>query len=62
MKKKAPTFIFLIIAIITGSRLLKYIDFENLKVEKPWLSAIYFITLAFSIYMLIRNYKNRPKK
>ncbi len=62
MEKKAPSFIFLIIAIITGSRLLKYIDFENLKVEKPWLSAIYFLTFAFSVYILIRTYKNRSKK
>ncbi|SMC83989.1 hypothetical protein [Moheibacter sediminis] len=59
--KKALSFVFIIIAIILGAALWKQFDFENLRFEKPALAAIYFITFAVSISLLVRDYKNRSK-
>ncbi len=60
--KKALNFYFVIIAIIIGSAVFKQFDFENLKFEKPALAIVYIVTFVFSIYFLIKNYKNRPEK
>jgi hypothetical protein len=60
--KKIPTFTFGIVAIILGSALLKHFDFENLSFQKPLLDALYLIVFVFSIYALVKNYKNRTEK
>ena len=63
--KKGLNFFFAIIAIISASALWKKFDFEILNFDKPLASIIYIIyMLGFvtSIYGLIINYKNRPKK
>jgi hypothetical protein len=60
--KKIPTFTFGIVAIILGSALLKHFDFENLEFQKPLLDALYLIVFVFSIYALVKNYKNRTEK
>ncbi|MEE9363826.1 MAG: hypothetical protein V3U92_14590 [Cellulophaga sp.] len=59
---KASHFFFTIMAIIIGVALFKQFDFENLKFEKPALAILYLITFIFSIYGIVKNYKNRPKK
>ncbi|MEE1944530.1 hypothetical protein VRU48_05380 [Pedobacter sp. KR3-3] len=61
-KKKASSFIFGIIAIILGCTLWKQFDFKNLKFEHTGLAIIYAITFAFSVYVLVKNYRNRPEK
>jgi len=60
--KKTPNFFLIIIAFILGQALFKQFDFESLKFEKPALAILYIIVFIFSIYFLIRDYKNRPKK
>ena len=61
-KKKTPNFFLIIIALVLGQVLFEQFDFENLKFEKPALAILYIIVFVFSIYFLIRDYKNRPKK
>jgi hypothetical protein len=59
--KKALKFTFSIVAIILGVTLFKQFDFENLKFEKPELAILYAIVFVFSIYYLIKNYKQTEK-
>jgi xanthine/uracil/vitamin C permease (AzgA family) len=61
-KTNAPTFAVTIVAIIVGVALFKQIDFKNFTVEKPALSAIYFVTFVFSVYVLIKNSKKNLEK
>lgn len=61
-KKKVPNFFLVIIAIILGQALFVQFDFENLKFEKPALAIIYIIVFVFSIYSLVKDYKNPPEK
>jgi Ca2+/Na+ antiporter len=58
-KKKTPIFFLVIIALILGQALFKQFDFENLKFENPALAILYIVVFVFSIYFLIRDYKNR---
>lgn len=58
-KKKALNFIFSIVAIILGVTLFKQFDFKSLKFEHTGLAVIYAIVFIFSIYILIRNAKNK---
>ncbi len=63
--KKGMNFFFVIIAIISGSALLKKFDFEIFTFDKPLGAIVYIIyILGFvsSIFGLVINYKNRPKK
>ena len=63
--KKGLNLFFVIVAIISGSALLKKFDFEVLNFDEPLSSVIYIIyILGFiaSICGLIINYRNRPKK
>lgn len=59
---KAPNFFFVIIAFILGQALFEQFDFENLKFEKPVLAIVYIIVFVFSIYFLIKDYKNKSEK
>ncbi|WP_295122687.1 hypothetical protein [uncultured Chitinophaga sp.] len=58
-KKKVLNFTFSIVAIILGVTLFKQFDFKTLKFEHTGLAVIYAIVFVFSIYMLIRNAKNK---
>ena len=60
--KKTPNFFLVIIVLFLGQALFEKFDFENLKFEKPALAILYIVVLVFSIYLLIRDFKNRPKK
>jgi hypothetical protein len=60
--KKIPVFTFGIIAIILGWTIIKHFDFENFTFQKPWLDALYIIVFVYSIYALVKNYRNRTKK
>jgi predicted ferric reductase len=60
--KKGINFFLGIVAIILGWTLFKQFDFENLKFKHTGLAIIYIVTFVFSICVLIRNYKNSPKK
>lgn len=57
-KQKAPNFILVIIAAIVSSGLYKQIDFDKMTVEKPALSAVYFITLIAVVFLIVKNFKN----
>lgn len=57
--KKGPSFILIIISTVIGVALYKQIDFQNFKVEKPALSAVYLITFAICISIIIRNSRNK---
>jgi len=60
--KKTPNFFLLIVVIILGSALFKQFDFENLKFENPALATVYIVVFVFSVYFIIRDYKNKHKK
>jgi len=63
--KKGINFFFVIIAIISVSALWKKFDLEILKFDNPLQSIIYIIYIfgfVSSIFGLIMNYKNRPKR
>ena len=55
--KKSINPFFVIIAVIIGGSLYKQFDFENLTFEKPALAIVYSITLAATIYFLIKGYR-----
>jgi hypothetical protein len=59
--KKGINFFFAIIAIITGSKLYKHFDFQNLQFEKPALDVIYLIAFVASIIFLLKDYVKRPQ-
>ncbi len=61
-KNNTPVFFLSVVAIIVGSALYKQIDFQNFTAEKPALSAIYFVTFAFSVYALVKHFINKSKK
>lgn len=56
---KAPSFFFIIVALILGSALYKQFDFQQVKFEKPALAILYSVVLVFSIYGLIKNLRNK---
>lgn len=63
MKNKKPlSFTFTIIAIILGVTLFKQFDFKAFKFEKPALAVVYLIVFVFSIYIIVKNYKNQSEK
>ncbi len=60
--RKGLNFFFVVIALILGSALWKQFDFDTFTFDKPALAALYIIVLAASIYFLLRDLINRPKK
>lgn len=61
-KNNVPVFTFSIVAIILGVVLYKQFDFNTLTFEKPPLAIVYIIVLVFSIFVLIKNFRQRNKK
>lgn len=61
-KNNPPIFTLSIVAIIVGSALFKQIDFTNFTVEKKALSAIYFVTFMFSVFVLAKHFISKSKK
>jgi hypothetical protein len=53
--KKAPIFALRISAIIIGVTLYKQFDFTTLKFENTALGVVYLLTLAFIVYVLIKD-------
>ena len=60
--KKFPSIIFIIIAVILGVALYKQFDRETLKFKNTYLAILYFGTFISSIFILIKDYANKPKK
>lgn len=60
--KKGINFFFVLIAIITGSKLYKHFDFQNLNFEKPAIDTIYLIAFVASIIFLIKDFSKRSVK
>ena len=60
-KQKSSSFFFTIIAIVIASALFKLCDFKNLSINKPALALVYFITLVFTIYMIVKNKKSNSE-
>jgi hypothetical protein len=52
---KAPNLFFVIIALIIGRALYKDFDFENLEFENTALAIVYMVTLAFTVYYIIKD-------
>jgi hypothetical protein len=59
--KRGINIFFAIIAIITGSKLYKHFDFQELKFEKPALDVIYLIAFVASIVFLAKDFVKRPQ-
>ena len=60
--KKGGSFFFTIVAIILGVTLFKQFDFKKLAFEKTGVAIMYIIGFVISIYVLIKNSKNRAEK
>jgi hypothetical protein len=59
MDKNEPINIgFYIIVGILVMALFKNIDFGDMTVKKPYLSAIYFCTLLVAVYLIVKNKKS----
>lgn len=59
--KKGPSIIFIILAVIIGSGLWREIDFTNQTIRNPALAAVYLITFAVCISILVKNCKKQSK-
>jgi hypothetical protein len=59
--KKGINFFFAIIAIITGSKLYKHFNFQDLKFEKPALDVIYLVAFVASLVFLVKDFVKRPQ-
>lgn len=57
--KKGLSFPLLIIAIVLGGTIFKQFDRENLKFEEPALAVVYIITFLISVYLLVKNGKEK---
>ena len=60
-QRKGLNFVFTIIAIIVGGSLIKEYDVENRTFEKPLLALIYLLTFLFSVFIIIKDLRKRPK-
>lgn len=56
-QKKKINFIYIIIALMTGVRLLKHFNFETYSFKTPALDAIFLITFILAVYLLIKEYR-----
>jgi membrane protein DedA with SNARE-associated domain len=59
---KAPNFLWTLVALILGVTLYRKFDFENLIFEQPTLAMVYIIIFIAAIFMIIKDYRNRPEK
>ena len=57
--KKGINLIFALFAFIFGLTLFNHFDFKNLTLKEPMLDTIYIIAFVVSIYLIIKDYKNR---
>ncbi len=53
--KKGLNFFLVIIAIITGRKVYKHFDFENLKFEKPLIDVIFLLTFLACVFYIIKG-------
>jgi membrane protein DedA with SNARE-associated domain len=60
--KNGINFMWLIIAFILGTTLFKHFNFETFRFKMPVLDIIFLITFIATIYFIIKEYKNRPRK
>lgn len=54
--KKGLNFFLLMIAIITGGKVIKHFDYHNFSFEKPALDTVYLIAFLVSIVVLVKDY------
>jgi len=59
--KKGINFIFVIIAFILGTTLLRHFNFKTLSFKMPVLDTFFLIIFIVSIYLTIKDY-NKPAK
>jgi membrane protein DedA with SNARE-associated domain len=59
---KGPNFFWTLIALILGVTLYRKFDFENFTFEQPVLAIVYMIVLVAAIFMIVKDYKDRPRK
>ena len=60
--KKSINFFFAIIAIILAGVLYKQFDADALRFRHNGLAVVYGMALAFSVYFLIKNYRQGDSK
>jgi predicted ferric reductase len=57
--KKGINFFFIIIAIVTASKLIKHFDFQNFKFNHLAIDIIYLIAFLASVFFLIKDLVKR---
>lgn len=60
--KKGISMIWLIIGMIVGTALFKQFDFTLGAFKNKWLAALYFVTFAAAVFLLIKGMMNRSEK
>lgn len=61
-KKNKINVIYILIALITGGRLLKHFDFETKSFKSPALDTIFLVTFILAIYLIIKEYREGKSK
>jgi nicotinamide riboside transporter PnuC len=61
-KLKRINYIYTIIALITGSRLLQHFNFETYSFKTPALDAIFLVTFILAVYLIIKEYSAGSSK
>lgn len=59
---KGINFFFLIILIITGSKLCQHFDVDNFKFEKPAIDMIYLVTFIAMMALIIKDFFKKTDK
>lgn len=60
--QKGVNLIFILMAFVLGTTLLKHFNFQTLAFKMPVLDIIFLIAFIVSIYLIVVKYKKRTKK
>lgn len=61
-KKRKINIIYIIIALLTGSRALKHFNFETYSFKTPALDAIFLVTFILAVYLIFKEYRTGSSK
>ncbi len=60
--KRGINLFFAMIAFVLGLTLFRHFDIETWQFKDPAMDILYFIVLLISIYLIIKDYREKPKK
>ena len=60
--KKGVNVVFVLMAFVLGTTVFKHFDFKTSSFKMPVLDTIFLLTFILAIYLIIKEYKGRPKE